>query len=159
MSVLDRVREKYKNPDVATCKTSKSPSAGFAGSSAEHFASASADGRDTRVSGEAVDAHRRAILAARDAAGLEDWRAALRSGRLHLCANCTRFTFGADPAGAGYCVRYGTETYPFVTMLRCAGFQPCAFETAPAPDYLPEMDDRRSQGSAYRKWPGGINGW
>jgi hypothetical protein len=32
MSVLDRVREKYKTPDLATCKTSKSPSAGFAGS-------------------------------------------------------------------------------------------------------------------------------
>ena len=151
MSVLDRVREKYKTPDAATCKTSKSPSAGFAGSSAEHFASASAEGRAARVSGEAVDARRRAILAARDAAGLEDWRAALRSGRLHLCANCVRFTFAADPAGAGHCARYDTKTYPFVTTLRCAGFQPCASESAPAPDYLPEMGDRRSQGSAYGK--------
>ncbi len=135
MNVLDRVRAKYRMHDPVTCKTSKSPSAGFAGSSAEQFASAS-----PRVLLEG-DARRRAILAARDAAGLENWRAALREGRLHLCANCTRFTFGVDPAGAGHCARYDTTTYPFVTMLRCAGFQPCASQTPPAPDYLADIGD------------------
>ena len=143
MSILDRVREKYQTPSAGTCKTSKSPpsdpSAGFAGSSPTRFAfSGGSEGTGKPPS---KLERRQAILAARDAADLESWRAALRAGRLHLCANCTRFTFGNDPAGMGHCDRYGAETHPFVTMLRCAGFQAHGQDTAPAPDYLPHVEE------------------
>jgi hypothetical protein len=39
MSVLDRVRDKFKTPTEGTSKTSKSPSAGSAGASAAHLKS------------------------------------------------------------------------------------------------------------------------
>jgi hypothetical protein len=81
---------------------------------------------------------RRLILAARDAAGLDDYRAALVRGQLHLCGNCTRFSFGADdPAGLGQCAHFNVEAWPFVPMLRCAGFDARSAAIAPAPDYLP----------------------
>jgi hypothetical protein len=39
MSVLDRVREKFKTPMSGTCRTSESPSAGFAGTRDRHLKS------------------------------------------------------------------------------------------------------------------------
>src|ERR1700686_3749997 len=52
-------------------------------------------------------AFRRAISAARDAAPLSEYRAALMLGRLRLCGNCSRYTFDQDPAGAGTCALHG----------------------------------------------------
>jgi hypothetical protein len=90
----------------------------------------------------AETARRRELIeAARDAAGLEGFRAALLNGRLHLCANCVRFTFDAkNPTGVGRCARFRCETWPFVPMLRCAGFQARTPDAAPAPAYLPIAD-------------------
>src|SRR3989442_15481513 len=58
------------------------------------------------IAGEA-GARRMALIAARDAADLAGYRGALISGRVHLCANCSRFSFGTDPAGPGTCSRFG----------------------------------------------------
>jgi len=41
-----------------------------------------------------------AILAARDASGLQKWYAPLVLGRLNVCNNCDAFRFGAKPPGS-----------------------------------------------------------
>jgi hypothetical protein len=84
---------------------------------------------------------RRAIIAAREAAGLEEWRAPLILGRLHLCGNCQQFTFGTDPAGLGTCALHG-EAAPFLPF-DCPDFEVSAQPTAPAD--LPDMDGTRAR--------------
>jgi len=76
---------------------------------------------------------RRAIIAAREAAGLEEWRAPLVLGRMVVCGNCRRFTFTSDPAGLGTCDLHG-EAAPFLPF-DCTDFAAAVEPTAP--DYLP----------------------
>lgn len=73
---------------------------------------------------------RDAIKAASAAAPLADFREALALGRLHICANCSRFTFAADPAQMGNCRRHG-EVWPFVPF-QCPDFSLSAKPVAPA---------------------------
>lgn len=74
---------------------------------------------------------RQEIIAARDAAPLGAFRAALIRGALVVCGNCSRFAFGADPAALGDCRHFHTEVYPFVPFY-CAGFELARTPTAPA---------------------------
>ena len=67
--------------------------------------------------------HLRAVLAARDAAPLSEYRAALILLRLHVCGNCAAFQFGSDPASLGECLRFNVEAWPFVPF-GCVGFKP-----------------------------------
>jgi hypothetical protein len=80
------------------------------------------------------EAHRKALQITRDAAPLEEYRAGLTLGRLHLCGNCSAFTFASDPASMGQCSRFG-DAWPFVPFY-CAAFQ--ASPTPAAPAYLPQ---------------------
>jgi len=75
----------------------------------------------------------RVIIGARDAAPLHDFREALIVGRLHICANCERFTFATDPAAIGLCRLHG-EALPFA-VFRCSDF--IAATTPSAPAYAP----------------------
>lgn len=75
-----------------------------------------------------------AISTARDAAGLEEWRAPLVLGRLHLCGNCARHTFGADPGGLGTCAVHGEGLVAFAMPFHCPEFQ--ASKAPSAPEYL-----------------------
>ena len=89
-----------------------------------------------------------AIVAARDAADLNYWRAPLVLGHLHLCGNCAAFQFSPDPAGLGRCSRFNIEAAPFVPFW-CAGFEVSRIATAP--DYLPEPDGARARAKEYSK--------
>jgi hypothetical protein len=95
-----------------------------------------------------AEERRRAIIQARDAAPLSDFRAAFVMGRLHLCGNCSRFIFGADPGALGHCQRFNLETAPFVPFW-CAGFE--VSRTPAAPDYLPDPDGARARAKEYLK--------
>lgn len=75
-------------------------------------------------------ARSRAILAARDGASLGDFRAALVVGRLHVCCNCSAFSFGADAAGVGHCERFNVDAWPFVPFW-CSGFKAAIRPLAP----------------------------
>ena len=75
---------------------------------------------------------RRAIIAGRDAAGLNYWRASLLLGRLDLCGNCSRYTFGLDPAGAGTCSVHGDGLLAFAMPFDCRDFKVSPTPTAPA---------------------------
>ena len=75
---------------------------------------------------------KRAIIAARDASCLADFRGALISGRLYLCGNCARFTFSPDPT-QGECSRHG-EVQSFIPFA-CSDFDLSKEPTAPA--YVP----------------------
>jgi uncharacterized membrane protein len=86
---------------------------------------------------EARRSHR-AIAAARDAAPLADFRAALVTGRLYLCCNCAQFAFTADPAALGRCHRFSVEAAPFIPFW-CVGFEPSLRPVAP--DYLPNAKE------------------
>lgn len=44
---------------------------------------------------------------------LRDFRHALQSGRLNICAQCYAFTFSKNPADIGECWRYEVESWPF----------------------------------------------
>jgi hypothetical protein len=79
-----------------------------------------------------------AISEAVKAAKLEDSRASLILGRLHLCGNCSHFTFGADPAGPGSCALFGDGLVAFAMPFYCSKFQPSA--TPAAPSFLPDED-------------------
>ncbi len=76
-------------------------------------------------------AFRRAIIAARDAAGLEYWRAPLLLGQLHLCGNCSRYAFGSELAGSGTCSLHGDGLLAFAMPFPCADFVPSPTPTAP----------------------------
>jgi hypothetical protein len=54
--------------------------------------------------------------------------AALKLGRLHVCCNCARFSFGIDRAGFGHCERFNIEAWPFVPFW-CAGFEQMTHST------------------------------
>jgi hypothetical protein len=95
----------------------------------------------------AVDRHR-AMIAARDAAPLAEYRAALNLGRLHVCGTCAAFQFGTDPAALGHCARFGVETWPFVPFW-CAGFD--AAPTAVAPAFIPDPIAAHSQTKEHTK--------
>jgi hypothetical protein len=89
----------------------------------ELVAAEAARNRDARPP-IALDIERRhAIIAACDASRLDDFRAALVLGRLHLCSNCQHFTFAADPVTPGYCARFDVDALPFVPFW-CSGFLP-----------------------------------
>jgi hypothetical protein len=90
-----------------------------------------------------------AILEAVNAAKLEDFRASLIFGRLHLCGNCVHFTFGADAAGPGCCALFGDGLVPFAMPFNCAKFEPSVSPVAPA--YLPDPDGARARAHAYEK--------
>lgn len=81
---------------------------------------------------------RQAIATARDAAFLSDFKAALRTGRQHICSNCDRFQFGANPAETGHCERHG-PVWPFVPIA-CPDFLLSPSPAAPA--YVPFADRR-----------------
>ena len=89
-----------------------------------------------------------AIVAARDAADLDYWRAPLVLGRLHICCNCQLFAFAADPGALGHCRRFNLEAAPFLPFW-CAGFE--VSRTPPAPDYLPDPDGARARAKEYSK--------
>lgn len=91
---------------------------------------------------------RRAVLAARDAAPLSEYRAALILLRLHVCGNCAAFQFGSDPASLGECLRFNVEAWPFVPF-GCVGFE--ASRTPAAPDYLPDPAGARVRAKEYSK--------
>jgi hypothetical protein len=80
------------------------------------------------LAAEAVN-RRKAIAAARDAAPLSEYRAALILGRLHLCANCAQFTFGSEPT-RGQCRLFGVEAIAFVPF-QCPDYQVSASPTVP----------------------------
>ena len=79
----------------------------------------------------------KATASARDAAPLGEYRAALVHGRLHLCGNCSRYSFGADPATAGTCALHGEGLLAFAMPFDCGDFEVSATPTAPA--YLPRL--------------------
>jgi hypothetical protein len=83
---------------------------------------------------------RSAVSEAINAARLEDFRASLIRGRLHLCGNCSHFTFGADPAGPGSCALFGDGLVPFALPFNCVEFQ--VSDTPSAPAYLPDPEGR-----------------
>lgn len=76
-----------------------------------------------------------AIIAAQEAAPLKEYRSALLLGRLHLCGNCSRYSFGPDPAGPGTCLDHGEGLLAFRLPFQCPSFQ--ASQTPVAPDYMP----------------------
>jgi hypothetical protein len=84
---------------------------------------------------------KRAIIAARDAAPLADFRAALLLGRLVICGNCAHFAFGAEAGGVGHCRRFGCEAWPFAPFV-CSGFTMSPTPTAEA--YLPDRDGAKA---------------
>ena len=88
------------------------------------------------LSAEASD-RRTAIQAAAQAASpvLDDFRQALVLGRLHVCGNCSRYTFGQDPAGAGTCSVHGDGLLAFAMPFDCRDFE--VSPTPTAPSYLP----------------------
>jgi hypothetical protein len=97
----------------------------------------------------ALDAdRRRAIIVARDAAPLADFRQALLLGRLVICGNCSRFEFGAPPAGTGTCTRWQVEAFPFVPFW-CAGFELSKTPTAPA--FVSDLDGASAKAREYAK--------
>jgi hypothetical protein len=81
---------------------------------------------------------RKAIIAAREAAPLEEYRAALLLGRLHICGNCSRYSFGFDPAGPGTCFKHGEGLLAFRMPFQCSSFQ--ASRTPAVPQYMPHPD-------------------
>jgi hypothetical protein len=83
-----------------------------------------------------------AIAAARDAARLDDWRAPLILGRLHLCGNCSRYRFGTDPAALGTCSLHGDGLLPFLPF-DCSDFTVSQAPTGPA--CLPDPDGARAR--------------
>lgn len=52
---------------------------------------------------------------------LRTYEAALNSGKLVICGQCTHFIFSAEPASLGRCQYYKVESWPFVPFT-CAGF-------------------------------------
>jgi hypothetical protein len=84
------------------------------------------------LSAEASDRHT-AIQAAGQAARpvLDDFRQALALGRLHVCGNCSRYTFGTDPAGGGTCSLHGDGLLAFLPF-DCRDFTGAETPTAPA---------------------------
>jgi hypothetical protein len=80
-------------------------------------------------------AFRRAIIAVRDATPLAEFCEALLRGRLHLCGNCSRYSFGPDPANAGTCSVHGDGLLAFAMPFDCRDFEVSPTPTAPA--YLP----------------------
>jgi hypothetical protein len=83
------------------------------------------------------DDRRRAVLTAALGVGLEHWRAALVLGRLHLCGNCSRYTFGTDPASVGGCAVHGEGPLAFIPF-HCPDFVVSCHPTLPA--YVPDPD-------------------
>jgi hypothetical protein len=73
----------------------------------------------------------RAIIGARDAAGLEYWRGPLLLGQLQLCGNCSRYAFGHDPAGSGRCSLHGDGLLAFALPFDCPDFAVSPSPTAP----------------------------
>jgi hypothetical protein len=77
---------------------------------------------------------RNAMAAAAEQAGLDDWRAPLLQGTLHLCGNCRHLRCDIDPAGRCHCGLHGEGLMPFLPF-HCPDFE---VSTEPAaPDYLP----------------------
>ena len=64
------------------------------------------------------------IQAARYAAAdaLERLHAGISSGRLRICGDCSRYTFGSDPAGAGNCALHGDGLLAFAMLFDCREF-------------------------------------
>jgi hypothetical protein len=75
-----------------------------------------------------------AIRSATASPALARFREALTLGRLHLCGNCARYTFGPEPAGAGTCSIHGDGLLAFAMPFGCRGFR--VSERPPAPDFL-----------------------
>jgi hypothetical protein len=92
---------------------------------------------------------RSAALEAATAARLDDFRASLTLGRLHLCGNCSHFTFGDVPAEFGACALFGDGLVPFAMPFYCAKFVPSGTPVAPA--YLPDPDGARALAETYSK--------
>ncbi len=84
---------------------------------------------------------RQAIMAAREAAPLLEFREGLTYGRLRLCANCQHFTFAVNPADLGQCRQFG-ESAPFVPAP-CEAYAVSANPAAPR--YLPDPDGARAR--------------
>jgi hypothetical protein len=100
------------------------------------------------LAAEAAERHA-TILAASDAAGLEAWCAPLILGRLHLCGNCDRYTFGSDPADLGTCALHGEGLVALAMPFHCPDFQ--ASGTPAAPEYLPDPDGAIARAREYAK--------
>jgi hypothetical protein len=87
---------------------------------------------------------REAIIDAREAAPLKEYRAALLLGRLHICGNCSRYSFGPDPAGPGSCLEHGEGLLAFRMPFQCSSFQtsrmPAAPDYIPQPDFVPALE-------------------
>jgi hypothetical protein len=84
-----------------------------------------------------------AVRLALEAASLAEYRAALILGRLHLCGNCSRYTFASDPASAGACAIHGDGLLAFAMPFGCRDF--AASTTPAAPEYLPDPDGARAR--------------
>jgi hypothetical protein len=78
---------------------------------------------------------RRAIIAAREAAFLPDFRHALQAGRLVVCCNCAHFTFNEYLGAIGHCEKFNDKCAPFAPFW-CAGYSRAAEPVAL--QYLPE---------------------
>ena len=97
MSILDQVRKSFQTPMSGTCKTSKSHSAGSAGTEDRHLKSCS-----TPSAGSAGPVSK-----------LE--------GRRVLCVDCRHFDPKENETPDGWCSRYATQTWgrePFT----CPGY-------------------------------------
>lgn len=81
----------------------------------------------------------------RDTTPLVNFREALVLGRLHVCCNCSAFSFGTVPAGIGHCRRFDVEAWPFVPFW-CSGFE--ASSTPAAPEFLADRRSNRETGEA-----------
>ena len=112
MSVLDRVREKFKTPISGTSKSSGSPSAGFAGSPNRHsesFVPPSAGSAGSSYGHpESFDLR-------------PEFAAALQCGRLVACIACHHFEPRPKDRPDGWCIQFRTETWGKVPF-RCAGY-------------------------------------
>jgi hypothetical protein len=82
-----------------------------------------------------TEARKTSIRAVVEAADLKEFRVALKAGNLHVCGNCTHFTFAANPIDAGTCSKFGPGLAAFHLPFWCSGFERSA--NPPAPEYAP----------------------
>lgn len=88
-----------------------------------------------RELGAESEAKKAAIRSVVEAADLGGFRAALKAGDLHVCGNCSHFTFAPNPMAAGRCSKFGPGLAAFHMPFKCSGFE--RSENPPAPEFAP----------------------
>ena len=144
MSLLAEIRETFKTPMSGTCKASRSPSAGSAGTQDRHlksYASPSAGSAGSMAQSEIAEAADTRTMAQRAASLLKESQQALQLGRLAICGSCSHFVAAADPYALGLCSQYAEEAWAFVPF-KCDGW--AVRQKASAPALPPHPDGVRA---------------